>query len=73
MRRHVEQSFGEGVAPRLKRALELAVRGAGGRPLSPSDVLVGIASVGDSPAARILADHGLTLAGARAELAEALR
>ncbi len=84
VRRLIEQTFGQGaleqtcsgrtrVAPHLKRALESAVLEAGDRSLSPSHVLVGLASVEDSLAARILSDHELTLAVVRAELADALR
>lgn len=71
VRRQAERAFGPDalertwsgctpVAPRLKRALELAVREAGETPLLPEHVLLGLASVEDSVAARILAAHGLT-------------
>jgi hypothetical protein len=80
-RRRIEGAFGSGaldqtcagstpVMPRLKRALELAVREAGERPLSPSEVLVGLASVGDGVAARILADQQISLDALRAKLAD---
>ena len=54
------------VAPRLKQALELAVREAGDRPLHAERVLVSLAAVEDGVAARILADHGVTAATLRA-------
>lgn len=48
------------IAPRLKRAFEIAAREARGCPFSPSDVLIALASVEDSVAARILSAHGIT-------------
>jgi ATP-dependent Clp protease ATP-binding subunit ClpA len=49
------------IAPRLKRAFEIAAREARGCPMSPSEVLIGLASVEDCLAARILRAHGITL------------
>jgi ATP-dependent Clp protease ATP-binding subunit ClpA len=80
VRRRVEQAFGPGalertkagctpVCPRLKRALELAVREAGELPLRPEHALLGIAWVEDSVAAGILASHGITVNELRASLA----
>ncbi len=79
VRRQAERAFGPDalertwagctpVAPRLKRALELAVREAGDTLLLPEHVLLGLASDGDSVAARILAAHGITATKLRAAL-----
>ena len=57
------------VAPRLKQALELAVAEVGEGPLGPEHVLVSLAAVEDSVAARILDAHGVSVAVLR----EALR
>jgi ATP-dependent Clp protease ATP-binding subunit ClpA len=57
------------IAPRLKRALELAVREAGDGPVGPEHVLVSLAAVEDSIAARILGEHGVTLTALRDALA----
>lgn len=48
------------IAPRLKRALELAATEAGGGPVRSEHMLVALATVGDSVAARILHAHGAT-------------
>ena len=53
------------IAPRLKKALELAVREAGDGPVRAEHVLVSLASVEDCIAARILAEHGVTLGAVR--------
>jgi ATP-dependent Clp protease ATP-binding subunit ClpA len=58
------------IAPRLKRAFEIAAREARGCPFSPSEVLIGLASVEDSVAARILHAHGITLDGLRTALGD---
>ena len=56
------------IAPRLKLAFEIAAREARGCPFSPSEVLIGLASVEDSVAARILRAHGITLDDLRTAL-----
>jgi ATP-dependent Clp protease ATP-binding subunit ClpA len=56
------------VAPRLKQALELAVAEAGDGPLRPEHVLVSLAAVEDSVAARILDAHGVSAAALREAL-----
>lgn len=56
------------IAPRLKRAFEIAAREARGCPFSPSEMLIGLASVEDCVAARILAAHGITVDELRAAL-----
>ncbi len=48
------------VAPRLKRALELAVTEAGDDPVRSEHMLVSLAAVEDCVAARILARYGAT-------------
>jgi ATP-dependent Clp protease ATP-binding subunit ClpA len=48
------------IAPRLKKALELAVAEAGDGPVRSEHVLVSLAAVEDCIAARILGDHGVT-------------
>ena len=58
------------IAPRLKQAFEIAAREARGCPFSPSEVLIGLASVEDSVAARILDAHGITLDELRATLSD---
>lgn len=58
------------IAPRLKRAFEIAAREARGCPFSPSEVLIGLASVEDSVAARILHAHGITLDELRTALGD---
>lgn len=79
VRRHIEHAFGPDafertwagctpVAPRLKRALELAVREAGESSVLPAHVLLGLASVEDCVAARILKSHGITRTELRAAL-----
>jgi len=44
-----------------ERALELAARDAEHSPISPEDVLLGLASVKDCVASQILAAHGFTM------------
>jgi ATP-dependent Clp protease ATP-binding subunit ClpA len=56
------------IAPRLKQAFEIAAREARGCPFSPSEVLIGLASVEDSVAARILHAHGITVDDLRTAL-----
>ena len=56
------------IAPRLKQAFEVAAAQAAGRPMSSSDVLIGLATVTDCIAARILRAHGITLADLRSAL-----
>jgi ATP-dependent Clp protease ATP-binding subunit ClpA len=56
------------IAPRLKQAFEIAAREARGCPMSPREVLIGLASVEDCIAARILRAHGIALADLRAAL-----
>lgn len=81
VRRQVERSFGEGalertwagckpVAPRLKRALELAAREAGDGPIGPAHALLGLARVEGCVAAEIMAAHGITGARVRAAYAD---
>ena len=53
------------IAPRLKKALELAVREAGDGPVRSEHMLVALAAVEDSVAARILGAHGVTLSRLR--------
>jgi ATP-dependent Clp protease ATP-binding subunit ClpA len=48
------------VAPRLKKALELAATEAGDGPMRSEHVLVSLAEVEDCVAARILGEHGVT-------------
>ena len=57
------------VAPRLKKALELAATEAGDGPVRPEHMLVSLAAVEDSIAAKILDAHGVTLAALREVLA----
>jgi ATP-dependent Clp protease ATP-binding subunit ClpA len=57
------------VAPRLKRALELAAREAGDGPVRSEHMLVALAAVDDSIAARILGAHGVTREALRNALA----
>jgi ATP-dependent Clp protease ATP-binding subunit ClpA len=58
------------IAPRLKRAFEIAAGEARGCPFSPSEVLIGLASVEDCVAARILCAHGITLDELRTALGD---
>lgn len=79
VRRRVERTFGPGalertagactpLAPRLKRALELATHESGDLPMRPEQVLVALASVEDCVAARILRNHGITVKDLRASV-----
>jgi ATP-dependent Clp protease ATP-binding subunit ClpA len=54
------------IAPRLKRSLEAAVARAGDHPLRDEHVLLGMLSVSDSLAARVLAEFDVSLAAAEA-------
>jgi ATP-dependent Clp protease ATP-binding subunit ClpA len=56
------------VAPRVKQALEHAVDHAGEEQLRDEHVLLGMLSVSDSLAARVLAELGVSLAAAEATL-----
>jgi ATP-dependent Clp protease ATP-binding subunit ClpA len=58
------------IAPRLKRALERAVAEAHGEPLRAEHVLVSLAAIEDSVAARILDAHGVSLAALRDALGQ---
>ena len=58
------------IAPRLKRAFEIAAREARGCPFTPGEVLIALASVEDSVAARILRLHGITLDNLRTALGD---
>jgi ATP-dependent Clp protease ATP-binding subunit ClpA len=71
VRKRLEQTFGPGslertrsgcigIRPRLKLALAYALDHAGDRPLGDEHVLLGMLSVPDSVAARILSDLGVT-------------
>jgi ATP-dependent Clp protease ATP-binding subunit ClpA len=53
------------IVPRLKKALELALAEAGDGPVRPEHLLVSLAAVEDSVAARILGHHGVTAASLR--------
>jgi len=81
VRRRVEETFGEGalerthgactpVAPRLKRALELASEHASAETVRDDDVLLALLAVPDSVAAHILAERGLTADAVRAALGD---
>jgi ATP-dependent Clp protease ATP-binding subunit ClpA len=72
VRERLEETFGPGalertsagclrLSPRLKHALASAVELAGEKPLADGDVLIGMLSVRDSVAARVLADFGVSL------------
>src|SRR6266536_2406145 len=80
VRERLEEAFGEGalertragclgVCPRAKMALAFAVDNAEGRPVGDEQVLLGMLSVRDSVAARVLADLGISF-GAVAALVE---
>ena len=77
VREHLEQTFGPGalersssaclgICPRLKLALAYALDLAAGRPLGDEHVLLGILSVPDSVAARVLGKLGVTLEATKA-------
>ena len=57
------------IAPRLKKALELAVTEAGDGPVHSEHMLVALATVEDCIAARILSAHGVTPNALRQALA----
>jgi ATP-dependent Clp protease ATP-binding subunit ClpA len=80
VRKRLEQTFGPGalertrsaclgICPRLKLALAYALDHAAGRPLGDEHVLLGMLSVPDSVAARVLNELGVSLATAQAALA----
>jgi len=79
VRERQEQTFGRGalertrsgclgICPRLKLALAYALDQAADAPLGDEHVLLGMLSVPDSVAARVLAELGVTLDDARARL-----
>jgi ATP-dependent Clp protease ATP-binding subunit ClpA len=55
-----------GIMPRLKLAFAYALDHAGGRPLADEHILLGMLSVQDSVAAKVLADLGVSLQTAEA-------
>jgi hypothetical protein len=72
VRERLDQTFGPGalertrsgclgICPRLKLALAYALDHSGERPLGDEHVLLGMLSVPDSVAARVLAELGVTL------------
>lgn len=76
MRARLEQTFGPGklershssclgICPRLKLAFAYALDHAASRPLGDEHVLLGILSVSDSVAARVLGGFSVTLENAR--------
>jgi len=76
VRERVEQTFGRGalersrasclgICPRLKLALAYALDHAAGGPLGAEHVLLGMLTVDDSVAARVLGELGVTLATAQ--------
>jgi ATP-dependent Clp protease ATP-binding subunit ClpA len=79
VRERLEETFGPGalertpaclgVCPRLKKALAYAVDHADGEPVADEHILLGMLSVPDSVAARVLAQLGVSLAAAQAVLA----
>ena len=80
VRQRLEETFGEGaleqtrsgcmpIMPRAKRALEQAVREAGGRPVEDEHLLLGLLVIRESLAACILAQLGVHEADIRGELA----
>jgi ATP-dependent Clp protease ATP-binding subunit ClpA len=81
VRERLEATFGSGaleqtraaclgICPRLKMALAYAVDYAEGRPLGDEHILLGMLSVPDSVGARVLAKLGVSLAAARAAVAD---
>jgi ATP-dependent Clp protease ATP-binding subunit ClpA len=77
VRERLEQTFGPGaleyarasclgICPRLKMALAYAVDYADGQPLTDEHILLGMLSVPDSVAARVLADLDVSLEAAEA-------
>jgi len=84
VRTQLEQTFGRGalertrasclgIAPQLKLALAHALDYAGDQPLGDEHVLLGMLSVPDSAAARVLARFGVSVDDAQATLAAAPR
>ncbi len=83
VRARLEQTFGPdalersgssclGICPRLKLALAYALDHAAGEPLVDEHVLLGMLSVPESVAARVLGKLGVTLEAAQAVLNDAL-
>jgi ATP-dependent Clp protease ATP-binding subunit ClpA len=81
VREQLEESFGRGalertragclgICRRLKMALAYAVDHADGNPLADEHILLGMLSVPDSLAARVLAKLGVSLESAQAALAD---
>jgi ATP-dependent Clp protease ATP-binding subunit ClpA len=79
VRARVEEAFGPGslelgptrcmrIAPRAKLALAYAVDEARGAPVNDSHVLIGLLSVSDCLAARVLAELGVSLSRVRVAL-----
>jgi ATP-dependent Clp protease ATP-binding subunit ClpA len=79
VRERLEQTFGPGalertrsgrmgVCPRLKMALAYALDHAGDQPVGDEHALLGLLSVPDSVAARVLSERGVSLAAAQAAL-----
>jgi ATP-dependent Clp protease ATP-binding subunit ClpA len=79
VRERLEHTFGEGaleetrsgcmrVEPCLKRVLADAVERAGGAPLSDEHLLLGMLTISDSNAARMLTEWGVTLEQTQAAL-----
>jgi ATP-dependent Clp protease ATP-binding subunit ClpA len=77
VRERLDQTFGPGalertrsgclgICPRLKLALAYALDQTAGEPLGDQHVLLGMLSVPDSVAARVLADLGVTIETAQA-------
>ena len=84
VRERIERSFGEGaledtrtgcwrVEPCLKQVLARAVEHAAGAPLTDEHILLGMLSVPDSVAARLLAELDVSLEAAAAAVADRAR
>jgi ATP-dependent Clp protease ATP-binding subunit ClpA len=80
VRARLDQTFGPGalershasclgICPRFKLALAYALDHADGKPLADEHILLGMLSVPDSVAARVLAKLGVSLTAAQAALA----
>jgi ATP-dependent Clp protease ATP-binding subunit ClpA len=80
VRERLEETFGAGalgqtragcldICPRLKMALAYALDHADGKPLADDHILLGMLSVPDSVAARVLAKLGVSLTAAQATVA----
>jgi ATP-dependent Clp protease ATP-binding subunit ClpA len=81
VRQRLEETFGAGalertrtaclgVCPRVKRALAHTVDRADDRPVRDEDVLLGLLSVSDSVAARVLAGLGISVEAVEAAIAD---